>query len=243
MLKILQKNKKKKDTFKALTSYFFILLLIGVGVFIYHRDYYSRVMVEKVYNVFPSSEPVREGVAFKRVDQFVESETGNKQNFLAITPGSFYEGVFLVKNNYLSAQNVGLVTFGVLNSSSPDSLGFESEADQSVFMKSGEWKLLKYRIVVPVDFPMGDYKGTVAAKVDRSIKYNENTKIVLAVGEEFNIRVVDSLENDFFVDYLVDPDLSTHELAMSYVFSSLKKFLGYGFGLLALLFLYKGLKK
>jgi hypothetical protein len=218
-----------------------LVLLLVFGLFLYERENYNMLLVEKGYEKFASTE-LSKGLHFKRVD-FLMDQNDEVFREISIQPGSVYEGAFYVKNNFAEKKDVMFVSFDVLDKKTKEKLEIEYDLEDDIFtLNPKEWRIVKYKISVPEDMPEGRFVGKVASRTMDSVKYNETTQLVVAVAVEFVFNISDDAE-EISPSFLVDTELSPHKIAMSFVYSDLKKLFGLLCGVLAVVFLILGIKK
>lgn len=227
----------KKNISKILQILLFVIFIL-VGLFVWESNYYKSILVEKAFEVYPSSQS-REGVYLKNLTSFVDDQ-GQKLDTVFVNPGAKLEGGLFVKNNFLEEKFVSLVLFNEFSEkSSTSGIVFEPE-EKSFKMMPGEWRYVRYFISFPDDISEGLYSGRIAARTEDSLQY-KGMPVVLAVAIDFDFEVVlDPFEPTSI--NMVSFDASPHSVAMKYIYSDIKKKSGYAFGLLAIFFLYKALK-
>ncbi|MDX9970601.1 MAG: hypothetical protein RBS56_01705 [Candidatus Gracilibacteria bacterium] len=232
-------KKRKFSSVSVILAMVLFFVFLALGIFIKERNFYDRILVEKAFEVFPSSAE-RSGISFKMVDAIRDEQGQDNIKKMTVRPGDVVERVFLVKNHYLTPQTVSFVSFDVFNSQHSDNpFSVEYSGGDSFVLQPGEWRFGKVLFTIPSDVEVGEYVGKIALRNQDVLKYQKNVDLVLAVANEFYFDVKDSIEENFEHVVYIDSTLTPRGVAMDYVFSDLKGLVGYGFALFSLFFLYK----
>ncbi len=225
---------KVNKNLKKVGLFVIVFVLVLIALFVREQNFYNQVLVERAFEVFPTSES-REGISFQMLTKYYD-ENGEKLSELKLIPGQVLNGTLFVKNNFLEEKLVSFLLFN--DFSLKTDLHFNIEfSEQSFVLLPGEWRFIDFTLEVPEDFSLGNYYGQIGVRTDDSFAYNKSVEVVTAVAVDFKIEV-QSDEASFVVQNLVPLDMTPYNVAKGYLISDLKKLSGYGFAILALIFLY-----